>query len=50
MIINKMAGILWDPFKNRMGLAQVTIMGFDLEALLSSVSGLQDLSGPFTNK
>ena len=41
---DKMAGILWASFKNRMGQAQGISMGYDLDSLIEPVPGLEELS------
>ncbi|XP_073363080.1 uncharacterized protein [Aegilops tauschii subsp. strangulata] len=46
---DKMAGILWACFKNRMGQAQDISMGYDLGTLIQPVPSLEELSLPFSD-
>ena len=43
-----MEGIIWNCFKNRMGVSAGIVMGFDLSALLQPIDGLDFLIEPFT--
>ena len=44
---NQMAGIIWDSYKQRMGMSNGIHMGFNLDSLLQRVEGLETLSRPF---
>lgn len=44
---SQMEGIIWNRFKNRMGVSRGIVMGFDLHALLSPIEGLDFLTAPF---
>ena len=37
---SQMEGIIWNCFKNRMGVSARIVMGFDLSALLQQIDGL----------
>ena len=41
------AGLLWNSFKNRMGVSQTTTMHFDLQSLITPRTSLQPLVEPF---
>jgi hypothetical protein len=41
------AGLLWNALKKRMGVSTEPMMVFDLQTLVTAVSGLEDLTLPF---
>ena len=45
-----MEGIIWNCFKNRMGVSAGIVMGFDLNALLQPIDGLEFLTEQFTKE
>ena len=47
---SQMEGIIWNCFKNRMGVSSGIVMGFDLSNLLKPVDGLDFLTEPFTKE
>ena len=47
---SQMEGIIWNCFKNRMGVSNGVVMGFDLSKLLKPVEGLDFLTEPFTKE
>ena len=46
----RMAGLLWNSFKGRMGVSHELNMLFDLASLIQPVLGLEDLSLPFSKE
>lgn len=46
----QIAGILWNSYKSRMGLAQGINMVFDLPSLIQPIDGLDDLAAPFLDE
>ena len=47
---SRMEGIIWNCFKNRMGVSAGIVMGFDLTALLKPIDGLDFVTEPFTKE
>jgi hypothetical protein len=47
---NPMAAVIWQTFKNRMGISKAITMGFDLCVLTECVDGLSSLSRPLPRK
>jgi hypothetical protein len=46
----KMVGMLWNNYKERMGKSEGISMQFDLQSLLPRVDGLEELTIPFEEK
>lgn len=47
---SQMEAIIWNCFKNRMGVSARVAMGFDLSTLLQPIDGLDFLTEPFTKE